>query len=266
MTTIDITLDPPNPLTDSQSAYNSKALAFTQALNPWAAQVNTVAGEVNTDKLAAAGSASAAADAATDAAEQVTLAAGEKALAQGYAEDAAEQAALAASSAGSAVNAPGTSATSTTPRTIGNGTLTLTIQAGKAYAVGQFVVIASTTSPENYMTGQITAHNSVTGSLTVNVSHINGSGAFSDWTISVVGAPGAGAPNGANVQSISSDLTLTPGSVKVNSLTPTAENLYVILPDATTLIEGGALYVIENAGLYPLGVRDSVGTATRWST
>ena len=185
MTTIDITLDPPNPLTDTQSAFNVKALAFTQALNPWAAQVNTVAGEVNTNKLAAADSASAAANAATDAAAQKTLA-------QGYASDAATQASLAASSAGSAVNAPGTSATSTTTISVSAGSASLTIQTGKAFAVGQFVVVASTASPANYMAGQITGHNAGTGSLTINATHINGSGSYSDWTISVVGAPAAG--------------------------------------------------------------------------
>lgn len=254
MTTIDITLDPPNPLTDSQATYNSKALAFTQALNPWAAKVNTVAVEINADKLAAGNSATAAADSATAAAD-------EKTLAQGFAEDAAEQAALAAAAAGSAVNAPGTSATSTTPRTVGTGTLTLTIQTGKAYAVGQFVVVASTASPENYMSGQVTAHDAGTGALTVNVTRVGGSGSFSAWTVSVVGAPAAsGATSGVATQEISADLTLTSTSARYQAISSTAENLSILLPAATGLSVGGELFTLENTGMYPLPVRDSDGS------
>lgn len=53
MTTISALPDAPNPLTDSQASYNSKALAFTQALPTLVTEINTVAGEVNTAKTAA---------------------------------------------------------------------------------------------------------------------------------------------------------------------------------------------------------------------
>lgn len=105
------------------------------------------------------------------------VAGGEKG-AKGYAQDAA-------ASAASAINAPGTSATSTTSLTIGTGSQTLTIQTGKAFSVGQYVIIANTPSPANYMVGQITAHDSGTGSLTVNVASIGGSGTLSAWTVSL---------------------------------------------------------------------------------
>lgn len=90
-----------------------------------------------------------------------------------------------AASASSALNAPGTSATSTTSTAIGTGSKTVTIQTGKAYAVGQTVVLASAANVANQMIGQITAHNSGTGSLTVNVSAIGGSGTFADWVVSL---------------------------------------------------------------------------------
>lgn len=61
----------------------------------------------------------------------------------------------------------------------------MTIQTGKAYAVGQTVVLASAANVANQMIGQITAHNSGTGSLTVNVSAIGGSGTFADWVVSL---------------------------------------------------------------------------------
>lgn len=91
----------------------------------------------------------------------------------------------AAASAASALNAPGTNATSVTSLTVGTGNQTFTIQTGKAYVVGQTVVIANTATPANQMTGIITAYNSGTGSMTVNVSTIGGSGTFTAWTISM---------------------------------------------------------------------------------
>lgn len=90
-----------------------------------------------------------------------------------------------AASASSALNAPGTSATSTTSTAIGTGSKTVTIQTGKAFAVGQTVVLASAANVANQMIGQITAHNSGTGSLTVNVSATGGSGTYTDWVVSL---------------------------------------------------------------------------------
>lgn len=94
-------------------------------------------------------------------------------------------------SALTAVNAPGTSATSTTSNTIPTtfpASLTYTIQTGKAFAVGQFVIAASSASPQNYVVGQITAHNSTTGSLTISVAsaaQTGGSGTFTSWSIAL---------------------------------------------------------------------------------
>lgn len=64
---------------------------------------------------------------------------------------------------------------------------------------------------------------------------------------------------GANVQEISTDLALTKESAFFQSLAATTENLCVILPDATTLIEGGALYALNNPGPLPIGVRNFGG-------
>lgn len=91
----------------------------------------------------------------------------------------------AAASAASAVNAPGTNATSTTSLAIATGSKTFTIQTGKAYVVGQTLVAASAADPAFYMTGQVTAHNSGTGSLTLLVSQIGTAGTRADWVISM---------------------------------------------------------------------------------
>lgn len=104
--------------------------------------------------------------------------------------DTATQKALEASnSATTALNAPGTSATSTSSLTVANSSQTLTIQTGKALVVGMTVKIAYTTTPTTWMLGDITAYNSGTGSLTVQVLSSTGSGTFSAWTVSL-SAPG----------------------------------------------------------------------------
>ena len=105
------------------------------------------------------------------------------------------QAGLAATSAASAVNAPSTIATSTSTMTISLGVISPSVQPGKAYAVGQFVSIASTVSPTNYMVGQITAYTIADGSMTVNSLQIGGAGTFSDWTIAIAAGAGVSLSN-----------------------------------------------------------------------
>ena len=80
-----------------------------------------------------------------------------------------------------------TNSTSTTSLAIGTGSKSLTlVESGKAYIIGQYVVIASTASPSNNMVGQITSFSGT--SLVVNVTTINGSGTISAWSISVTSA------------------------------------------------------------------------------
>jgi hypothetical protein len=98
---------------------------------------------------------------------------------------ASASATAAAASATSALGAPGTNATSTTSLAVGTGSKSLTIQTAKAYSVGQVVVIASTASPGNQMTGIITSYNSGTGALVVDVQQTLGSGTLAAWTISL---------------------------------------------------------------------------------
>jgi len=81
-----------------------------------------------------------------------------------------------------------TNSTSTTSLSIATGSKSLTlVESGKAYIVGQYVIIASTTSPSNNMIGQITSFSGT--SLVVNVTVINGSGTISAWSISVTAVP-----------------------------------------------------------------------------
>ncbi len=96
-----------------------------------------------------------------------------------------------------AANAVAATATSTTSLTIGTGAKSLTIQTGKLFAAGQFVTIAETAAPTNYMHGQVTAYDSGTGALTVSVAATGGSGTIAAWTITTAGVQGPQGATGA---------------------------------------------------------------------
>lgn len=111
------------------------------------------------------------------------------------------------------------SATSATSLTVGIGSKSLTIEAGKSFAVGQPVVIANTASPTNYMTGQVTSYNSGTGALVVNATAIGGSGTVAAWTISVASivAGGGVSPDSIVVLTSGTSWTCPAGVTKVKA-------------------------------------------------
>jgi len=127
--------------------------------------------------------------------------------AQYIAQAAAASATSAASSASNAASSAVTvqnflatmSGTSTTSLTIATGSVTLTTGTNLNFVVGQFVTIANTGTPANYLHGQVTAYNAGTGALTVTVGDTGGSGTFAAWTVSVSGSRGTiGATGGLN--------------------------------------------------------------------
>lgn len=180
----------------------------------------------------------------------------------------------AAASAASAIAAPGTQATSTTSLTVGTGSKSLTIQTGKAYSVGQAVVIADTALPStNWMFGQVTSHDSGTGALVVNVAQTLGSGTIAAWTVSITASPAASgaaivrrAVTGTDT-AILSDLSklidVTSGTFSL-SFTAAATlgsgwfcyirnsgtGTVTLDPDGAELIEGASTLLIPNASVY----------------
>lgn len=78
-----------------------------------------------------------------------------------------------------------TTGTSTSSLPIGTGSKGLTTQTGKAWSVGSWVYVASASSITNLMQGQVTAYNSGTGNLVVNVTQSTGSGTYTDWVIAL---------------------------------------------------------------------------------
>lgn len=161
---------------DPPATFISKADAFVAALPTFVTEANALEVAVDADRVEAAASAAAAlvSEGNADTSEANALA----------------SANASAASALTAINAPGTSATSTTSDTVEVGSTAITIQTGKAFVVGMFVVMASTASPSNYLVGQITSYNSGTGQLDINATSVGGAGTFDAWTISLTAAGG----------------------------------------------------------------------------
>lgn len=107
-----------------------------------------------------------------------------EAFAQGISQFAADYNAL------SSVIDGALTSTSTTSLTIGTGSKVLTVQTGLGYVIGYPLRISSSASPTNYMDGIVTDYNTGTGSLTVNVLSVSGSGTIAAWNTMIL--PGGG--------------------------------------------------------------------------
>lgn len=80
-----------------------------------------------------------------------------------------------------------TTSASTTSNTIGTGSKTFTVEAGKGYKVNMTLRASATSG--NFMDGTVTAYSGT--SLTVNFTTFTGSGTFSDWNIFLTISGGA---------------------------------------------------------------------------
>ena len=178
----------PDPVLDTPEVFATKAYNWSLGLPIFRGQLNAVAAAVQqlaSDTVAAA---AAAADSASDA---------------------AAAAGAAAASALTALNAPGTSGTSASALTIGAGAQAFTTQAGKAWVVGQPVIITRASAPgTTRMSGAITAYNTGTGAMSVLVDTVLGAGTYTDW---IIGLGTARAPDSLPIQTITANTTGVPG-------------------------------------------------------
>ncbi len=150
-----------------------------------------------------------------------------------------------------------TTGTSTTSLTVGTGPKTLTTQPGRGFAIGLSVRITHDADIANYMVGQITAYDSVTGVLAVDVVEVGVGGTFGLWTVAVY-VPLPLTPVAQETATLSADRTLTASSAGVQVVTPTGIGYSVILPDATPL-SAGKQYIVRNDGATPVGLRSNGG-------
>lgn len=70
---------------------------------------------------------------------------------------------------------------------------------------------------------------------------------------------------GASVVAMSGNVTLTSASNKVQVLTPDVSGRQIVLPDATAMATGGALFVLSNTvSDWPIAIMDSTGVNVGW--
>ncbi len=175
------------------AAEAAQAAAESSETNAANSEANASASEVAAaaSALSAAGDA-VAADASATAAALSETNADASAVAAALSEtnaDASEAAAVAAA-ASLATYTASWSGTSVTSNTIGTGSKSFTASTGKLWTVGAVLQISSDATPTSYMNGLVTAYDSGTGALTVNVLDTNGSGTLSDWNITIAGTRG----------------------------------------------------------------------------
>lgn len=105
---------------------------------------------------------------------------------------AASAAAALVSQNAAAASVAALSATSVTSQAVATGAKTFVTQSGKLFVAGQFLQIASSANPANYMHGTVTSYAGT--SLVMNITDIGGSGTLASWNISISGTQG---PTGA---------------------------------------------------------------------
>lgn len=81
--------------------------------------------------------------------------------------------------------------TSTSSVAIGTGSKSVTLAEDRPFRTGAWVTVTDTANSANYMYGQVTAYDSGTKALTVNVTATGGSGTIASWNVQISGIQGA---------------------------------------------------------------------------
>ncbi len=89
------------------------------------------------------------------------------------------------------------SSVSTTSLAIGTGTKTFTAEASKQFAIGQTVRATYASDVNKWMQGTVSAYNPTTGSLSISVDTISGSGTYASWALALTGSVGPTGATGA---------------------------------------------------------------------
>lgn len=234
-----------------ECALASKAYAETiggsvQEAKDAAVTATTKAGEAASSATAAEGAKVAAANSAEAAAAYAGAAADSQAAAAASESAAATSASAAATSAQQSKTyrdqaevfatqqIKASSSTSVTP---GAGAKTFTIEAGRSFVTGMYLVATSTSDPSTQMSGPVQSYDPATGALVIAVDTFSGSSAQADWVIGVA-AKGAA---GLAVQTVTANTTAVAG---VHYVVATA-GITLTMPSAPP--DGGRIKVTNAA-------------------
>lgn len=146
--------------------------------------------------------------------------------------------------------------TSSSSVAVGSGTKSFVTAKFYDWAVGMYVLAASTASPSNLMYGQVTAYTSSTGALDVNVLAVGGSGTYSDWTISLSGPP--------NLSTLPAIISVNSSSDALRITQMGAGNALVVEDSANP---DSSPFVIDNLGKISVGSLSqyTIGTITPYT-
>lgn len=197
------------------AASSAAALAQTYATAALTSETNAAASAVSTaaDAVTTANNVTTTNNNVTTTSANVTTSGTNATNAANSATAAAASATAAAASAAQAAGQ--LIGTSTTSNAVGTGSKSFATQTGLDLAIGGFIVVAETSSPGNFMHGQVTSYNSGTGAAVFNILDTGGSGTYTDWTISVSGPAGTGnvsttgSPTAGNLAKFSASNTVT---------------------------------------------------------
>lgn len=231
--------------TQASNAATSAITATTQATNANASATNaaTSATSAAASSSAASTSATSAASSATTATTQATNAATSAVNASTSATSAAGSATSAAGSAtaaaASALAAAGTlTATSTTSNTIGTGNFTFTVPANKNFFMGQNIIAASNANGANYIHGYVASYSGTT--LVITETDTGGSGAHTDWNISVSGTQG---PSGGGTGTVTSVSVTSANGFAGTVANPTTTPAITLSTSVTGVLKGNGMAI-----------------------
>lgn len=223
----------PVPQRNDRTTFSNRVDAFVTWLINAVTEFSAVAGNVAANATDAFSSATTAQTQAGIAVNKASLTAADAVQTANDRIAASASAASAAAIAGAFV---GTSSTSWTPTV---GAKTFITQTGEQYTSGVFLSIVSASTPGDWGMGQVTSYSGST--LLMDIQVISGSGAHTDWNISLAGvrgAPGLGVTpqavgfllSGGTVAKtfvVDTDATVSALAPKTNALllTPTATGL-----------------------------------------
>ncbi|MEO6381988.1 MAG: hypothetical protein ABIO35_08320 [Nitrobacter sp.] len=111
--------------------------------------------------------------------------------------------------------------TATDTAVIAVGTATFNTQTSRQWLVGTYLTVSNTSDGSAYLHGPITAYNSGTGAVTLNVQDVSGSGSYNSWNLSIAGTRGTIGVTGAT------------GATSIKGV-PTLSNFAIFGPTTST--------------------------------